>query len=104
MKLALIVLLSLMQTNSSKRILDVFGKDANDNSYAEQLRILNADPKGINERDIVIRKHLGAPAFKVVLTGKDGGQKYTSDKVITLEKLYGIIDAMPMRRDEMQNH
>ena len=39
--------------------------------------------------------------FYAVLIGKDGGVKYESDTFIKREKLYAIIDAMPMRRAEM---
>ena len=103
MKIALIILFSLMQANSNVRILDVYTRDAYDPTYLEQLRLLNADPKGLKERDIVIRQHLGAAAFKIVLTGKDGGEKYSSTKVLISAKLYSIIDAMPMRRQEMKH-
>lgn len=40
--------------------------------------------------------------FQVVLIGKDGGEKMRSSQPITSEKLYGAIDAMPMRKDEMK--
>ncbi len=101
MKIALILLLSLIQENSSKRILDVYAKDADDKIYLEQLRLLHADPEGLKERDVVVRKHLEAPGFKIVLTGKDGGEKYSSEKILTLAKLYALIDAMPMRKAEI---
>jgi hypothetical protein len=34
--------------------------------------------------------------------GKDGGEKLSSSKPLAAEKLFATIDAMPMRRDEMQ--
>ena len=40
--------------------------------------------------------------FVVILVGKDGGEKLRSTEVVRLEKLYGTIDAMPMRRREMR--
>ena len=40
--------------------------------------------------------------FLVILLGKDGGEKIRSNKPVTLEMLTEIIDAMPMRQDEMK--
>jgi len=40
--------------------------------------------------------------FQLVLIGKDGGEKLTSDKPETLQQLYGLIDSMPMRRYEIE--
>lgn len=40
--------------------------------------------------------------FYVVLIGKDGGVKYKSDSLLESQRLYGIIDAMPMRQAEMR--
>lgn len=37
----------------------------------------------------------------VVLVGLDGGQKLKSFEPVTKEKLYGLIDSMPMRQAEM---
>jgi hypothetical protein len=42
--------------------------------------------------------------FAVFLVGKDGGTKLTTEnEILTLEKLLGTIDAMPMRQSEMKN-
>ena len=40
--------------------------------------------------------------FEVVLLGLDGGIKLQQDELLPLEKLYAIIDAMPMRRREIE--
>ncbi|WP_338793202.1 DUF4174 domain-containing protein [Bernardetia sp. MNP-M8] len=41
--------------------------------------------------------------FTVVLVGKDGETKLkTENEILTLEKLFGTIDAMPMRQSEMK--
>ena len=80
----------------------------------EQVSILNKDKKGIEERDIIIHtyktdeasatKWKVSPdaAFTFILVGKDGGEKLRTDTVISLAQLYKTIDAMPMRKDEMQ--
>ena len=46
--------------------------------------------------------HVAPSDFVVILVGKDGGAKLRSTKPLTMEKLNDIIDAMPMRRDEMR--
>ena len=98
----LLMIILAAQSNSSKRILDIYAIDAHDKTYINQLQLLNKDEKGLNERDIVIKTHLGSPGFKIVLTGKDGGEKYSSSQILTPVKLYAIIDAMPMRKEEMR--
>ncbi len=40
--------------------------------------------------------------FEVLLLGLDGGIKHRQSELLPLEKLYAIIDAMPMRRSEMK--
>ena len=42
-------------------------------------------------------------SFTVVLVGKDGGEKFRSHKPVTIEKLDAVIDAMPMRQQEMRD-
>lgn len=41
-------------------------------------------------------------SFRVMLVGKDGGVKLSSDKPIDTAALMATIDTMPMRRDEMR--
>ena len=40
--------------------------------------------------------------FEVVLLGLDGGIKLQQGELLQLERLYAIIDAMPMRRREIE--
>jgi hypothetical protein len=40
--------------------------------------------------------------FRVLLIGKDGGVKRRSDAPVGAERLFAVIDAMPMRRQEMR--
>ena len=40
--------------------------------------------------------------FAAILLGKDGGEKLRSATPISIERLNGTIDAMPMRRQEMR--
>lgn len=41
--------------------------------------------------------------FTVVLVGKDGGEKFRSHEPVTIEKLDALIDAMPMRQQEVRD-
>ncbi len=79
-----------------------------------QQRWLRSDPAGLKERDITVsvimreqdpsafRKLKPSGVFTFILIGKDGGEKYRSRDPVTLKTLYAIIDAMPMRQDEMR--
>jgi hypothetical protein len=41
--------------------------------------------------------------FKVLLLGLDGGIKLTQKEVLSTEKLFTLIDGMPMRQYELEN-
>ena len=42
-------------------------------------------------------------SFKIILIGLDGGVKLEQSEVLKLEELIAIIDAMPMRRGEIED-
>lgn len=95
-------------------------------AVAEQRRIFAASRTGLAERDIVVvwvtgnivnaelgpgpgmtaaqlRARFGAPdGLRVILVGKDGGVKLTQSMPLQATTLFGTIDAMPMRRDEIR--
>ena len=48
------------------------------------------------------RFEVDAAAFAVVLVGKDGGEKFRAPAPVPMPKVFEIIDAMPMRREEMR--
>lgn len=100
------------------------GGEAN---LAEQRRIFAASRAGLAERDIVVvwvsgnavsadlgpgpgltaaqlRARFGTPAngFRVILVGKDGDAKLTQSSPLGTATLFGTIDAMPMRLDEIR--
>ena len=90
---------------------------AKDNILLEkQLQIFEKDPYGLKERDLKVsvnvwsakqdamhrRWKIDQKKFTLILIGKDGQQKFRSEKLTTLKQLYGIIDMMPMRRSEMK--
>jgi hypothetical protein len=96
-------------------------------SLVEQRHIFSTNISGLRERDVVIiwvagntvsadlgpgpglsaeqlRQRFGAPdnGFRVILVGKDGGTKLSRPTPLPANVLFGTIDAMPMRRDEMR--
>ncbi|TPG62277.1 DUF4174 domain-containing protein [Hymenobacter nivis] len=54
------------------------------------------------DRQLAQRLGLRPPAFGVVLVGKDGGAKRSSATPLTPDDLFGTVDKMPMRRQEMR--
>ena len=50
------------------------------------------------------RFELPLDAFEVVLVGKDGGVKERRTEALNPDELWAIIDAMPMRIDEMRRN
>jgi hypothetical protein len=99
------------------RVLVVSAPTAGDAGLKAQRAALGPVRGGLAERDLVVleavgdtpdalalRTELGLPAgqFRAVLVGKDGGAKLTAREPIPPQKLFSTIDAMPMRRDEMQ--
>ena len=40
--------------------------------------------------------------FMIILVGKDGGEKLRQDRPVELKEVFRIIDAMPMRQQEMK--
>ena len=52
-----------------------------------------------------IRRRLGMQAgpFQVLLIGKDGGVKLRSSEPVSMKDLFGLIDSMPMRQQEMES-
>ncbi len=88
-----------------------------DPAAVEQRRIYHSAVNGMTERAIIlgealdssersrqIRYLLGADGrrFQVFLVGKDGNTAISSDKPLSADYLFGKVDAMPMRRDEMK--
>lgn len=110
----------------------VFAPSAADARFVEQERKLAGSAAGMREREMalvplllsglaassgstailglppaeaaVARKRFGVGPheFRVLLLGKDGGEKLTSAAPLTAEKLFGEVDRMPMRRQEMR--
>ncbi len=46
---------------------------------------------------------VGVSEFRVLLLGKDGGEKFASGEPVAWDKLAELVDRMPMRREEMRS-
>ena len=112
----------LAQYRDKNRVLLVFAPTLPDPAYTEQTRLWKGEKAGFEERQLVVVPVLAdvktvegvAPStlakkynvdprtFAVVLIGKDGHDAFRAVKPVKPEALYGVIDAMPMRRAEMK--
>ena len=88
---------STQQAQVSERDLVVFRILETGPSFMETTRI---DPKTA----AAIRTKFAAPPgqFTCILVGKNGGIKLRQDSQVKLEEVFNLIDAMPMRREEMR--
>jgi len=78
------------------RLLLIIADDTSNVNFQKQITHLTKNKKNLvyNPKSV---------SFKVVLIGLDGSVKLKQTEIITVEKLNGIIDAMPMRIKELQN-
>lgn len=112
---ALLLFFSLLFMYKDQRQVILFYNNDGIELRNKQMALLNADTKGWMDRDIVIHTYETGKAkeaagkwnvspntaFTFILIGKDGGEKMRTDTVVSLAQLYKTIDAMPMRRSEM---
>lgn len=95
----------------------VVSAPAMNGAVEEQRRIYQSAAGGMSERQILLTEALGdsersrqlrtkvsadGKRFQVFLVGKDGHTALSSDKPFSAEYLFGKVDAMPMRQDEMR--
>ena len=102
-----------MYVQNPPRKLYIFGEEQHSSLVQHQLKLLYEDSSGLVEREIQIITvsnksslwkafHVMPVAYAVVLIGKDGGEKYRANQLLQPATLYSIIDAMPMRKNEIQ--
>ncbi|MFN4144264.1 MAG: DUF4174 domain-containing protein [Runella sp.] len=102
------------------RVLVVFSPSPNDPQYIQQKKWLGEVGKDLLERDMKVLECVGKDItaedekylksrfkyspneFCAWLIGKDGGVKLLKNKAIHPQELFGLIDSMPMRRQEMK--
>ena len=116
-----------------RRILLIYSDQASNQTYAEQLREFDDVSAELADRQLIVYQIIGSRycatdyvlnntvsdwndisedlkkyaktnrPFYAVLIGLDGGVKLEQHTPITKERLFATIDAMPMRRAEMEN-
>ena len=92
----------------------IFSDTRDDPRVGRQIAALDRTKPALAARDVVVlcesrpdnalRQHLGVTerGFAVVLVGKDGDVKKVWRRVVDPEQIFGLIDQMPMRREEMR--
>ncbi len=105
------------------RLLLIISNQDSKNTYQKQVDILKENIEGLEERKMIIysilpdkyKKGLFSDSwkestalndrfrqddtdFEVILIGLDGGIKLRQKEVLSIEKLFSTIDAMPMRQ------
>ncbi|GAA4434319.1 DUF4174 domain-containing protein [Pontibacter saemangeumensis] len=113
-----------------KRPLLLFAPSEDSPAYIRQKEMVKADAQAIEERDMVVielvgpdkvyiggtlqrrqrgealrkRFRVSPDSFAVLLIGKDGTEKSRNTAPVALEEIFGRIDQMPMRRQEMRGN
>ncbi len=110
------------------RVILLFAGDAQNKTLQKQLKLFGENTSGMNDRELVVyrifeeqgkkpgnkeltagevrqlRDRYEAPAqgFTFLLIGKDGTVKLRENELVAIERLFGLIDSMPMRKAEMR--
>ncbi len=118
----------LDQYKWKKRPLLLFAPSAENAAYVRQKELIENERAALADRDMVVVELIGQDevylngtrqkgfhgkelrsrfqvpqeAFSVILIGKDGTEKQRNKETVALEKIFGLIDQMPMRRQEMR--
>ena len=112
--ISLLMMTGILFMDKNQRQILIFGNDEHLSLVQQQISLFNKEVEGIKERDIKItivskddllnkKYHIKTRLFTVILLGKDGTEKFRTDKLLLPKKLFAIIDAMPMRQAEMKN-
>ena len=85
---------------------EVMAKAALDAATRDLLLVQVADEQVIGAHDTAEglrrRFHAPVPAYRAMLIGKDGNVALTTEDVLPAARIVSLIDAMPMRREEMR--
>lgn len=102
------------------RVILVYAPSASSPDLQKQRALLATDAAGLTERDLIVRELIAdqlstgdrafleeelnttGSTFRVLLIGKDGGVKIRQTNPITPKQLFGTIDGMYMRQQEMK--
>ena len=113
----------------TNRLLLIFVSTAADALYRRQESLLKSHEAGFKDRDLILVRvftdggdvggspvspgkaagvreghGIGEGEFAVLLVGKDGTEKFRWRKPVSAEEMFERIDAMPMRRREMEQN
>lgn len=120
--------LNLTDYKWQNRLLLVFTPAQESDLYEGQMQGLSGKKEGLIDRDMKIFHLINAGAshideksidktemqriqteykvkaqeFTAILIGKDGTEKLRTHSILTTDKLFAVIDAMPMRKREMR--
>lgn len=83
---------------AQKAMLDTHRDDISDRDIRVQVFSNSAD----NNKEWKQWRVDSTVPFTFILVGRDGGEKLRSTDVVSAEKLFGLIDAMPMRKSEVK--
>ncbi len=106
----------LQRYRGQARVLVAIAETAQDPRLVQQRHLFAAMGHGAAERDLVLLQGVGdAPqavalrrlfniesGFRAVLVGKDGTEKLNTATPVGPDRLFPLIDSMPMRQDEMR--
>lgn len=99
------------------RVLILVAPSSHDDELRIQRKNLEAASGGMFERNVILMEAVGdghqarqlrkrlatdGQEFRVFLVGKDGNVAFAANDPLVVQEIFGRIDAMPMRRDEMQ--
>tara|TARA_R110002126_G_scaffold291063_2_gene450223 strand:+ start:28377 stop:28802 length:426 start_codon:yes stop_codon:yes gene_type:complete len=117
---------NLEQHQWVNRVLLIFSDDKKDERLIKQIEVFSQEKQSLAERKLLIyhfsenqftpefntvwfsstlktkKYKRKSENFKVVLIGLDGGIKLEQTSLLSTEKLFAIIDGMPMRRREIK--
>ena len=95
------------------RILLIFATGTEDKQLKSEIALIDKESAGFEDRDFRIFTiaeagsaeqqlrssfHARPDEFLVVLIGKDGSEKLRSNSVVAPQKIFHVVDSMPMRR------
>lgn len=110
----IVCLSGIVSSDTDKRQLLLFTQNKDTGLAEKQLAIWTEAQAEMQERDVIITVITGNELlykkykvdsqtdFTVILLGKDGIEKLRTQNLLTANKLFALIDAMPMRRQEMR--
>jgi hypothetical protein len=106
----------------------IFADSKGSNKYQSQLQEFAGKDEGFQDRDLITlhlfcdgnsfledqdtsarntqklqkKFNIQSGSFAIILLGKDGTEKLREEEVLSTDKLFNVIDAMPMRQREMR--